>query len=74
MADSKDDRRSPVHPLPLQRRRHQEQAPATRHEDADDVSADPLYDVLHRIAEEMLHEPVPDRLLDALHKKPAKKD
>ncbi|MEZ5933543.1 MAG: hypothetical protein R3F54_16640 [Alphaproteobacteria bacterium] len=74
MADSKDDRRSPVHPLPQNRRRDQDQAPARWHEDADDASPDALYDALHRLAEDILDEPVPDRLLDILRKKQPKKD
>ena len=74
MADSKDDRRSPVHPLPLKKHRHSDAPSAGRRQDADDASPDPLFDSLHRLAEDMLDEPVPDRLLDILRKKQPKDD
>lgn len=74
MADSKDDRRSPAHPLPLKHGRLEDQLKAKRHRDADDASPDRLFDSLHRLAEDMLDEPVPNRLLDVLRKKQAEKD
>ena len=74
MADSKDDRRSPALVLPLDRHRRKSLASApSPMPDEDRVSADPLFDDLHRLAEDMLDEPIPDRLLDTLRKPPVKK-
>lgn len=73
MPGSKDGRRSPVHPLPLDRHRHRYRGPVTRSPDVDDTLSDPVFDALHRLAEDMLDEPVPVRLLDALHKRSARK-
>lgn len=74
MADSKDDRRSIVHAFPLKRSRDLGETSAAQAREADASSPDPLIDALQQLAEEMLDEPVPDRLLDALRKTPPKKD
>ena len=74
MADSRDDRRAKVHTLPLNKRPKNARPLAARFPDADQEAADPLLDALHRLADDILDEPVPDRLRDALRKNTPEKD
>lgn len=64
MAYEKDEKRASVHILPLER--HSERTVDVQQEHADDAMSDLLLDALQRLADDMLNEPVPDRLLDAL--------
>ena len=73
MADSKDERQANVHRLPSGRRQENARPLAENSPDADQGSADPLLDALHRLEEDILDEPVPERLRDALRKKPSGK-
>ena len=73
MADSKDERRAKVHPLPSSNRREDAWPSAECSGDADHAPSDPLLDALHRLAEDILDEPVPDRLRDALRNKTSEK-
>lgn len=71
MADSKDEGRAKIHPLPSSRRRDDTRPLAGRSLDAEQASSDPLLKALQRLAEDILDEPVPDRLRNALHKSPS---
>ena len=68
MADSKDERQSSVHLLLRRRPGLGDRVLAARSLDADDATPDPLFDALRRLGADMLDEPVPERLLDALFK------
>ena len=74
MADSKDEGRTTIHPLPSSRRRDDGRSLAERSPAADQASSDPLLEALQRLAEDILDEPVPDRLRDALHSNPFEKN
>ena len=73
MVDRKDGGPPPVHALTASRPQRDSRKTVSRPLDDADSLTDPVAEVLKRLGDDIINEPVPDRLLEALRKKPSSK-
>ncbi len=74
MADSENDGRSPVRVLRRLHRQPSAMSETASRSPPDEIqSSDWMLDELHRMAADMLNEPVPERLMEALRSRPPTK-
>ena len=73
MTDRKDRKQASVHPLMVGKEKDGVSPSPAQARDSEVAATDPLLEALRHAAEDMLREPVPDRLLEALGSRSDKK-